>query len=124
MTGNDATEIVPYLTSAATIVFIQKWLKTRTTYQQFVKAFPGADKYAHWLVAGVMSLVAAAGIHYTWSGTLHDGGILMITVPKLIDIFHGLSDFFKVYILQHTIHGSQVDIPAIIDSVKNKDDNG
>lgn len=103
---NDATEVVPYLTSAATIVYIQKFLKSRQIYASFVKAFPGADKWAHWFMAGLMSLVAAAGIHWAWSGTLTEGGTLTIMVPTLAAIVHGVSDWFKVYILQHTIYGA------------------
>jgi hypothetical protein len=104
---NDATEVVPYLTSSATIVFIQKWLKSREFYQKFVAAFPGADKYAHWFVAGIMSLIAAAGIHYVWTGSLNEGGQLVLTIPAVGVIIHGLSDVFKVYILQHTIYEGQ-----------------
>ena len=98
---------VPYLTSAATIVYIQKWLKTRDFYQQFVTAFPASDKYVHWLAAGAMSLVAAAGIHYTWTGSLVGGGQFNVVVPTLMAMLHGVSDWFKVYILQHTIYETQ-----------------
>lgn len=100
----DATEVVPYLTSAATIVYIQKWMKQKDVYKRFVKEFPGADRYAHWLMAGIMSLVAAAGIHYTWTGNLTDGGHIAIDIPNLTTIGHGISDWFKVYILQHLAH--------------------
>jgi hypothetical protein len=101
---NDVTEVVPYLTSAATIVYIQKWLKTRDVYQRFIIAFPTTDKYAHWFVAGLMSLIASAGIHYTWSGNLQAGGSFTILVPSFFGILHGISDWFKVYILQHFGH--------------------
>lgn len=116
---NDATEVVPYLTSAATIVFIQKWLKTRNFYQQFVTAFPGADKWAHWIAAGFMSLVAAAGIHLTWSYDPNAGGTFSGTLPDIMTMVHGVSDWFKVYILQHTIHGSQyvANYDMIVDAV-------
>lgn len=104
MNPADATEVVPYLTSAATIIYIQKWLKTRDVYRRFITAFPAADKYGHWLVAGVMSLVAAAGIHYTYIGTLETGGQLVFNIPAFTVIIHGISDWFKVYILQHFGH--------------------
>lgn len=99
-----AEVVIPYLTSAATIVYVQKWLKTLEFYQRFVKAFPGADKYAHWVVAGAMSVIAATGIHWVWTGTLLNGGVLTINVPQLSDILHGVSSWFKVYITQHTIY--------------------
>lgn len=104
ITPTDATEVVPYLTSAATIVAIQKWLKTTEFYAKFVAAFPGADKYAHWIVAGVSSIIAAAGIHLTWNWSATAGGTFSGTVPSVLDMLHGLADFFKVYILQHTIY--------------------
>ncbi len=126
--ASDATEVVPYLTSAATIVYIQKWLKTRDVYNKLITAFPGADKYAHWFFAGLMSLIAAAGIHYVWSGTLSDfltgkGGLLTITVPSLIDMLHGASDWFKVYILQHTIYESQVAKAVIVTAQETNEKN-
>ncbi len=116
---NDATEVVPYLSSAATIVMIQKWLKTNNIYNKLITAFPGADKYAHWFFAGLMSLAAAAGIHYVWSGSLNDfltgkGGLLTITVPSLMDMFHGTSDWWKVYVFQHAIYESQVAKAVIV----------
>lgn len=101
---NDATEVVPYLTSAATIVAIQKWLKTRGAYAQFVTAFPLADKYVHWLVAGTGSLVAATGIHMVWNWDLIHAGTFSGTIPSVLDMLHGLGDWFKVYILQHTVY--------------------
>lgn len=100
----DATEVVPYLTSAATIVYIQKWLKTKDVYQRFIAAFPTADKYAHWLVAGILSLLASTGIHYTWEGSLVNGSVLTFNIPTLMTLIHGTSDWFKVYILQHFGH--------------------
>lgn len=100
----EATEVVPYLTSAATIAYIQKWLKTTDVYTRFVKAFPGADQYAHWFTAGIMSLIAAVGIHWTWTGSLTEGGTLTFAVPSLIVMLHAIADWFKVYILQHFAH--------------------
>lgn len=101
---NDATEVVPYLTSAATIVYIQKWLKTQQPYQQFVKAFPGADKWAHWAMAGLSSLIASAGIHIVWNWDALHGGQVMFNLPDLSSLLHGVADWFKVYILQHTVY--------------------
>jgi hypothetical protein len=101
MTPQDATQGVSYLTSAATIVFLQKWLKSTEPYARFVAAFPGAGKWAHWTVAGLMSLVASVGIHAVWTGTFENGGTLTFTIPTAAQIVHGLSDFWKVYIIQH-----------------------
>jgi hypothetical protein len=66
MTPGDATEVVPFLSSAATIAFLQKMLKQTQPYAQFVQAFPGADKWAHRTFAAVASLFVALGIHLTW----------------------------------------------------------
>src|SRR5262245_31717697 len=107
----DVTEVVPYLTTAATIVYIQKWLKTKTTYGSFVKAFPGADKWAHRFVGGVGAFIMALGIHMTWNWNADTGGAAHFTIPGLIDMFHGVSDWFKVYILQHTIYESTTRTP-------------
>ena len=114
---SDATEVVPYLTSAATIVALQGWLKGRQFYQDFVTAFPSTDKYAHWLVAGAASLIASAGIHFVWSGTLAEGGTATFAVPGIIAIIHGVSDWFKVYILQHTIYKTTHQTPINIGGV-------
>ena len=54
------TTVLPYLTSAATIAYIQKWMKDTENYQRFVKAFPGADVYAHWFAAAIMSCLPLA----------------------------------------------------------------
>lgn len=100
----DASEVVPYLTSAATIAYVHKWLKTTDYYTRFVSAFPGADRYAHWFTAGIMSLVAAVGIHWTYTGTLSTGGTITFAIPPLVTLLHGMADWFKVYILQHFAH--------------------
>lgn len=106
MTPGDATEVVPYLTSAATIYFLQQQFKRLPAYQTFVKAFPGADKWAHWIVAGLMSAAAAAGIHVVWTCSLcslydvNKGGTALVTLPSIWDIIHGLSDWWKVFVLQ------------------------
>lgn len=104
MTGQDASEVVPWLTSAATVVALQHWLKTQPIYWAIVRAIPGADKWAHWLIAGVASLIAAAGIHLTWNWDVIKGGQFQGTLPSLPDILHGLGDWYKVYILQWTIY--------------------
>jgi len=110
---NDATEVVPYLTSAATIVAIQKWLKTQDVYAKFVKAFPGADKWAHWTVAGVSSLFVAMGIHTVYNWNTQTGGQVVFVIPGLMVLIHGFGDFFKVFILQHTIYESTHQPPFI-----------
>lgn len=99
-----ATEVVPYLTSAATIVHLQKWLKTRAPYQALVRALPGADKWTHWLVAAVASLVASLGIHVVWDWDVIKGGQAVFTIPGAWDLLHGTIDWWKVYILQATVY--------------------
>jgi hypothetical protein len=106
----DATEVVPYLTSAATIYFIQQQLKQLAAYRTFVQTFPGADKWAHWLVAGLMSAGAAAGIHIVWTCSLcsvwdpNKGGDALVHVPSVFDLMHGLSDWWKVFVLQQATY--------------------
>jgi hypothetical protein len=92
--------------SAATIVAIQKWLKQQEVYARFVATFPGADKWAHWLIAGLSSIIAAAGIHVTWNWDVIKGGQFAGSLPSLMDMVHGILDWFKVYIMQHTIYES------------------
>jgi hypothetical protein len=111
MTPPDVSEVVPYFTSAATIVFVQKALKQTQLYARFIQAFPGADKYAHWFVAGLGSLIAAEGIHITYGWTVATGGTISFAVPGLAALLHGFSDWFKVYILQHTIYSSTHEPP-------------
>ena len=109
-TAQDATEVVPYLTSATTIYFIQKLLKQTNGYQAFVKIVPGADKWAHWLFAGLASLIASTGIHLVWSCTgcaawdPVNGGVGQIAIPGIPALLHGVSDWWKVYVLQQTVH--------------------
>jgi hypothetical protein len=98
------SDTIPVISSALTIVYIQKWLKQRQFYAKFVKAFPGADKYAHWIAAGIMSAVFAAGIHYTWMYDADSGGQVVISIPAVNAVVHGLIDWFKVYIIQHYGH--------------------
>src|SRR5258708_30818538 len=108
---HDVNEVVPFLTSAATVAFVQKWLKTTQPYATFIKAFPGSDKYAHWCVAGIGSLIAATGIHLTWNWDMTAGGTFSGTIPSAWILLHGISDWFKVYILQHTVYESTRQTP-------------
>ena len=96
----DQTEVVPYMTTAAGIYFVQKYLKTRPVYANLVQALPGAAKWAHRAVALVGSLIAAVGIHFTYNGTLQAGGTLLFTIPSLWDMAHAVSDVGKVFLLQ------------------------
>lgn len=100
MNPQDASEVVPYLTSAAMIYFAQKFLKTTPPYAAFVAAMPGAAKWAHRTVALIGSVIAAVGIHYTYNGTLQAGGVLTFTIPGAWDMLHATWDVVKVYVLQ------------------------
>jgi hypothetical protein len=112
MTDNVATG-APYLAAAATVVQLQRVLKSTDTYQRFVAAFPGADKWAHWAFAGLASLCGAAGIHVAWTWHMDVGGVITATIPPLADVLHGLWDWFTVYILQHTIYQAVGHSPAV-----------
>lgn len=100
MTPADATEVVPYLTSAVLIVYAQKFMKTRDVYIKFVESMPGADKWAHRLIAAIGVAVSAAGIHYTYMGDYTTGWIVHINIPDIWTVLHGLTDFVKLYTLQ------------------------
>ena len=99
-TPQDASEVVPFLTSAATIMYVQRWLKSRNAYAVFVQAMPGLDKWAHWAVAALGSLIAAAGIHITFAGDYSHGWAFQGTIPDLMSVVHGAGDWANVYILQ------------------------
>jgi hypothetical protein len=114
LSPKDATEVVPYLTSAATIVALQKWLKTRAWYQTLTQAIPGSDKWTHWLVAGVASFVASLGIHVVWDWDVIKGGQAVFTIPGFWDLAHGLADWWKVYILQHTVYEATSSKPLLV----------
>lgn len=100
MNPDAASEVVPYLTSAALIFYAQKFLKTTPGYAAFVQHVPGAAKWAHRLVALVGSIIAAVGIHWTYAGDVQAGGILTVTIPSLASMGHAIWDVVKVYVLQ------------------------
>lgn len=108
---NDLTEFGSATTAAATIVFIQKWLKTKRVYAIFVQEFPGADKWAHRFVGAVGAIIAAAGIHITFNYNADVGGTFSGTIPSLTNMVHGLYDWYRVYIFQHAIY-SMIKEPA------------
>lgn len=110
----DNTEVVPYLTSAALIVYVQRWLKSRDFYQAFVGAMPGADKWAHRLVAGVGALLMALGIHYTFTGDMQAGWQLHLSIPALWTLLHTAGDFVKEYVLQQMIFDGTKDKVVIV----------
>lgn len=108
---SDATEVVPFLTSAAVIVYAQKFLKTTNLYGRFVKAIPGADKWAHRIVAGLGALIAALGIHMTFAGDFNAGWTFSGTVPNGWELMHGFGDFIKVFALQQWAYDSSKQPP-------------
>lgn len=98
------TETISYITAAAMIVFTQRALKNFAWYDAVVRNVPGASKWAHWLIAGVGSLVAAAGIDVAWNWSAATGGQLTVAVPDASTLFHGFGQWVQVYVLQHTIY--------------------
>ncbi len=107
---NDATEVVPFLTSAAVIVYIQKYLKgsrlTSEWYAKFVAAVPGSDKWAHRIIAGLGSFVAALGIHMTFAGDFNNGWTFAGQIPNGWELLHATGDFIKVFALQQWAYDS------------------
>lgn len=85
------------------IIFkLQQVLKARQNYQRFVTTFPGADKWAHRIIAGAFSLLAASGIHYTLDGgcSFADGCRGTFSIPDGMTLLHGLWEWTKVYMVQ------------------------
>lgn len=98
------TEAMPLVVSAALIMYAQKFLKTRPTYMQLVQAIPMADKWIHRIVAGTGSLIAALGIHYTFSWTFAAGGHLSADIPAGWQLLRGFGDFFSVGVMQQIFY--------------------
>jgi len=97
--GNDT---LATFTSGFLIFKIQQILKGLETYQRFVTAFPGVDKWAHRFIAGLLALVAASGIHYTLDGACSwsDGCTGKFTIPNGWSVLHGIWEWLQVYCVQ------------------------
>lgn len=106
--GPDGGEVKPFLIGSALIVLTQDALKSQATYQKFVAAFPGADKWAHRFVAFSGSLLTGAGIHVVYTGSLLAGGHLSADLPPLADmlanLLHDGSDVGGVFVLQQMLY--------------------
>lgn len=126
MIPNDVSEVVPYLSSSATIVYVQRYLKSKQFYKNIVAEIPLADRYIHRAIAVTGALITAIGIHITFTGSILKGYDGTFHIPNLWDLLHGLGDFFKVFILQQTIYDATKDpvlavINPAITVVKEKD---
>lgn len=93
---NTPNELPTYFGSAMAIVYAQRALKSRAFYQAFVKAVPGADKWAHRLVAVVGSL-AAVGLVAKFDYDPNTGGQMLLNLPPLAALAHALKDFLFTY---------------------------
>ncbi len=113
MDPSHTTEVVPYLASSGSIMYLQRCLKGHPLYQRFVAAFPGADKWAHRFIAAVGALIAAVGIGYTFDWTAAAGGQVLITIPNLTALRHGLWDFSVVYLFQQGWYDATIAKPMI-----------
>lgn len=102
--AGDTTEVVPYLTSAGLVVYAQKWMKTRPLYTTLVEQFPGANKWAHRLVAALGATIAALGIHVSFAGDYQSGWTFHGSIPDLWTMVHAGSDWVKVYVLQAIVY--------------------
>lgn len=102
--GNDTTTST--LISSALIFYAQQWMKERGGYQAFVTAFPGADKWAHRVTAGLFALIAAVGIHYTLDGacSFADGCRGTFEIPDGWTVLHGVWEWAKVYVGQQALY--------------------
>lgn len=95
-----ATEVVPFLTSGALIMYAQRYLKSRESYMKVVEAIPMADVWIHRIVAMVGSLAAGLGIHLTIAGSFDVGWTLHALIPNGWELMHAVGDVGKVYVLQ------------------------
>lgn len=102
--GEPSTEIVPYLTTAALIVYLQKYLKTFQFYDWIVKQIPGADKWAHRSVALFWAIWTALGLHFVYEGTADTGWEFHLITPAVSTMLHTTGDAIKVFVLQQVIY--------------------
>lgn len=116
----DPNPLRDWVASGAAIYYFQKWLKGRVWYGQFVGAFPGADKWAHRAIPMLGAMLATLGIHYTWSGTLLNGGTLTVLLPPVQQLFAGLGHFGLdvggIFGIQQTIYecsNQRAFVPAV-----------
>lgn len=113
VTTTDAdAQIVPVITAAAVVVYFQRALKGFKWYKNFVDALPGADKWAHRLFAAIGALVAAVGIHVTFTGSILAGGTFTGTYPDLWTMLHGLGEWIRLYIFQQLAYDATKDKAA------------
>lgn len=98
------TEVMPYLTTSALIYFAQKWMKQMPWYAKFVEVMPGAAKWAHRLIAGLGSVIAAVGIHISVEGDADHGWKILTTIPALIVLLNVSWDAVKTFTLQQMIY--------------------
>ena len=104
-TQGTAGEVPTYLGSAMVIMYVQRAIKSREWYQAFVKAVPGADKWAHFLVAALGSL-AAVGLTYKLDYDAAKGGTVVLNLPALGAALHALKDFLFTYGSQQVLYES------------------
>lgn len=106
--NDDPSPLRSMTLSAIAIVYVQKWMKRRAWFQRFIVAFPGANKYAHRVVAATGALLTMAGVHYTFAGTLLGGATYTIQLPPLQQmisaLLHSSVDFGGIFGLQQVIY--------------------
>jgi hypothetical protein len=101
-----AVDVVPYFTSGILIYYAQKYLKHFPIYAAFVKAMPGAEKWAHRAFALLASAVAAFGIHTTFEGSFEQGWHFAGTIPDGWTLLHSAWDLIKVFSFQQFVYDS------------------
>lgn len=103
-TSDAATEIVPYFTMGAIIVYVQKTMKTYALYDRFVRKFPGADKWAHRAVSAFWALWSALGLHFVYEGTADTGYSFHLITPAVSSMLHSGGDFIKLFVMQQVLY--------------------
>ena len=75
------------------------------------------------IVRAVLALGATLGIEHVWNPSDNGGGVLMITIPPLTILLHGLWHWFSQYALTHLAGSAlektaNVSTPSSIDTQK------
>lgn len=94
------TDFSTYAIVSGLVMYAQKYMKSFNIYQAVVKAVPGADKWAHRVIALLGSLIGAAGIAYAFSYDPQTGGSLLITLPSAAVAAAGLKSAAVLYLGQ------------------------
>jgi hypothetical protein len=118
-TGDATTLLGSQLAAAAACTYIINAL-------QRIKQLPwitAHTKTINVIVRAGLAGIAELGISHAWSPASEGGGVLMITIPPLMVLVHGLWHWFTQYAMTHVIGSAlektpNVATPSSIEVVK------